>query len=179
MGRIDYDRLAGLQRLGEARAKLDERAGTILTYHAALEREMDIVLARLLRRAEKLRGLSFAHKISVLNAAWRGPDDAGDIFCHALFRFNELRNAVAHGDPPEEVDKKLALLAESFDAILPGSGELRDVEPIAAGMVGFLADEPLDASKLKIPAPEGADEQHVAGHAGSEGSAAPSNVSEA
>lgn len=152
MGRIDYDRLEGLRRLGEARAKLDDRAGTILNYHAALEREMDIVLTRLLPRADRLRGLGFGHKVSVLHAAWRGPEEAGDKLCAALFRFNELRNAVAHGDEVEKVEAKLAMLAEAFDAILPGAGEITDVELIAAGLVGYFADEPLDIEKLKIPA---------------------------
>lgn len=152
MGRIDYDRLEGLRRLGEARAKLDDRAGTILTYHAALEREMDIVLARLLPRVDRLKGLGFGHKLSVLHAAWRGPEDAGNKLCHALFRFNELRNSVAHGDEAKKVDAKLALLAEAFDSILPGAAEITDVELIAAGLVGYFADEPLDIEKLKIPA---------------------------
>ena len=160
MGRIDYDRLAGLRRLGEAKAKLDDRAGTILTYHAALEREMDIVLARLLPRSDRLKGLGFGHKLSVLHAAWRGSDEAGDKLCHALFRFNELRNAIAHGDRAKEVDEKFTLLAEAFDAILPGVAEIGDAELIAAGLVGYLADEPLDAEKLKIPAADrvGSDE---------------------
>jgi len=153
MGRIDYDKLAGLQRLGEARAKLDDRAGTILTYHAALEREMDIVLARLLPRADRLKGLGFGHKLSVLHAAWRGPEDAGDKLAHALFRFNELRNAIAHGDDAKKVDQKLASLAEAFDAILPGAAEVGGVELIAAGLVGYLADEPLNIENLKIPPP--------------------------
>lgn len=154
MGRIDYDRLEGLRRLGQAKAKLDDRAGTILNYHAALEREIDLVLARLLPRADRLRGLGFGHKLSVLDAAWRGPEDAGDKLCHALFRFNELRNAVAHGDDVKKIDDKLKLLAEAFDTILPGAAEIADVELIAAGLVGYFADEPLDFEKLKIPAPE-------------------------
>lgn len=154
MGRIDYDRLEGLRRLGQAKAKLDDRAGAILNYHAALEREIDIVLARLLPRADRLRGLGFGHKLSVLHAAWRGPEDAGDKLCHALFRFNELRNAVAHGDDLKKIDQKLRMLAEAFDAILPGTAEITDVELISAGMVGYFADGPLDFDKLKIPAPE-------------------------
>jgi len=151
MGRINYDRLAGLRRLGEAKAKLDDRAGAILTYHAALEREIDIVLSRLLPHADRMRGLGFGHKLSVLQAAWRGPEEAGDKLCHALFRFNELRNAIAHGDLAREVDGKLALLARALDAILPGTAEITDVELIAAGLIGYLADEPLDIEKLKIP----------------------------
>ena len=129
----------------------------ILNYHAALEREMDFVLARLLPRADRLRGLGFGHKLSVLQAAWRGPEDAGNKLCLALFRFNELRNAVAHGDDVKKVDGKLALLAEAFDAILPGAAEITDVELIAAGLVGYFADEPLDIEKLKIPAADPAD----------------------
>ena len=162
MGRINYDPIAGLQRLGEARAQLDERAGAILTYHAALEREIDIVLARLLPRSDKLRGLGYGHKLSVLNAAWRGLDEAGDMLCDALFRFNELRNAVAHGDRAHEVDQKLALLAEAFDKILPGHADIRDVAPIAAGLVGFLADGPLEAEHLKIPAARAENDQSAA-----------------
>lgn len=149
MGRINYDPLEGLKRLAEARAKLDDRAGSILTYHAALEREMDIVLARLLPRADRLRGLGFGQKVSVLDAAWRGPGDAGDMLCHALFRFNELRNSIAHGDHAKKVDGKLALLVRAFDAIFPDNAAVGDIELIAAGLVGFLADAPLNIEKLK------------------------------
>lgn len=140
MGEVGYDRLDGLRRLGEARAKLDHRAGIILTCHAALEREIDVVLAQLLPRSEKLRGLGFGQKLSVLEAAWKGSADAGDKLGRALFHFNELRNAVAHGDRVKEVDEKLKLLTDAFDAILPSAAEAGDVELVAAGLVGYLAD---------------------------------------
>lgn len=153
MGRVGYNQFEGLRRLGEARAKLDDRAGTILTLHAALEREMDIVLSQLLPRAGKLYGLGFGQKISVLQAAWKGPPEAGDKLCHTLLRFNELRNAIAHGDKAKEVDKKLKLLADAFEAILPGAAKIGDVELVAAGIVGYLADGPLAIEKLKIPIP--------------------------
>ncbi|MFC3784678.1 hypothetical protein GGR90_003047 [Sphingopyxis italica] len=150
MGKVGYDQFEGLRRLGQARAKLDDRAGIILTYHAALEREMDVMLARLLPRSEKLRGLGFGQKLSVLEAAWKGSADAGDKLGRALFRFNELRNAVAHGDRVKEVDEKLKLLTEAFDVILPGAAKVGDVELVAAGLVGFLADGPLNIDELKV-----------------------------
>jgi hypothetical protein len=137
--------------MAEALANLDDRAAIILTCHAALEREVDVVLSRLLPRPDKLRNLGFANKITILNAAWRGPADAGDKLNAGLFRFNELRNAVAHVNAPAEIDARIAQLRAAFDQILPDNGlEGNSIEEMAAGLIGFMADRPLERSDLKI-----------------------------
>lgn len=163
MGRIEYDHFEGLRRLGEARAKLDDRAGAVLTFHAALEREIDFVLARLMPRPDKLRGLGFGQKVSVLAAAWRGTPESGDMICAALLRLNELRNSIAHGDERRVVDRHEELLAQAFAEIFPDHRDVRDVEIIAAGLVGFLADGPIALEKLRIGA---GDERGIAREAG-------------
>ena len=65
--------------MAQAEATVDQRAAVILTFHAALEREIDVVLAALLPRPDKLKkGFGFANKIDVLAAAGKGaPDDGG------------------------------------------------------------------------------------------------------
>jgi len=151
MGKVGYDHFAGLARMAEELAKLDDRASLILTCHAALEREIDEVLSRSLPRADRLRNLGFANKITVLNAAWKGSDDAGDRLNAALFRFNELRNAVAHVNAPKEIDAKIALLRAAFDQVLPDNGlEGDSITEMAAGLVGFMADGVVSYDDLKI-----------------------------
>jgi hypothetical protein len=142
MAKVDYDQFAGLGRLAEAAAAIDERSAIVLAYHAALEREMDVVLSRLLPRPEYLRNLGFGQKLSVLAAAWKGAPSAGEIVYAVLFRFNELRNAVAHGDRPELVDQKLEELLSAYRNMVPGPTEGMKVEELAAGICGFLADSP-------------------------------------
>lgn len=67
VGEMDHaeEKMAGIQRLVQVRAQIDERASLILTFHAALEREMDLKLSRILPRAHKLRGLGFGQKVAV------------------------------------------------------------------------------------------------------------------
>ncbi|WP_147417603.1 hypothetical protein [Sphingomonas cavernae] len=123
---------------------------------------MDIVLARLLPRADKLRGLGFSQKLSVLDAAWRGPADAGNKLCKALFLFNELRNSIAHGDEARIVNRHLARLAAAFAEIFPDHHGVKDIQLVAAGLVGFLADGPVNLDKLRIPEPKNGERRAVA-----------------
>lgn len=144
MAKVDYDQFAGLGRLAEAAASIDARAAVILTYHAALEREIDIVLDKLLPRYDRLprRRFGYGHKIDILNMAWAGNTEAGDRLFQVLFRFNELRNAVAHGDRTELVDQKLAELLAAYRAIVPDADEDIQIDAVAAGICGFMADGP-------------------------------------
>ncbi|MGO6845933.1 hypothetical protein ACCT20_03435 [Rhizobium ruizarguesonis] len=83
MARVGYDSLEGILRVTSAGDKEpDKFVVDVLTYHAALEIEMDELLARLLPRAECLRagGLGFRQKISIINAAWPGLPEAGDLW---------------------------------------------------------------------------------------------------
>ena len=55
LAKVDYEGFAGIHRMAQAEATVDQRAAVILTFHAALEREIDVVLAALLPRADKLK----------------------------------------------------------------------------------------------------------------------------
>lgn len=151
MARVGYDAFEGLKRLAEAGERLDIGVAEVLVYHLAVEREVALVVDRLAVYPEQLRTLSHANRLRVLGAFWRGPKDAGDLLLNVLQRFNELRNSVAHGDPPGQIDAAKARLRAAFAVLLPGEG--RDEMPIpaiAAGLVGFLADTPQeDQRKLK------------------------------
>ena len=142
MAKADYDQFAGLHRLAEAARTIDQRAAVILTYHAALEREIDVVLERLLPQAKRLKRFGFGHKIDVLAAAWRGAPDAGDRLYDVLCRFNDLRNAVAHGDRADLIEGALTRLITAYRGIVSEAGEDIQVDQMAAGICGFMADGP-------------------------------------
>ncbi len=143
MAKVNYDGFAGIRRMAQAEASVDQRAAVILTYHAALEREIDVVLAALLPRPDKLKkGFGFANKIDVLAAAWRGEPDAGDRLHLVMRRFNDLRNSVAHGDPIEEVERWLTKLLEAYRAIDPDVDIHVEIGEVAQGICSFMADGP-------------------------------------
>jgi len=143
MAKVNYDGFAGIHRMAQAEASVDQRAAVILTYHAALEREIDFVLAALLPRPDKLKkGFGFANKIDVLAAAWRGEPDAGDRLHLVMRRFNDLRNSVAHGDTIEEVERWLTKLLEAYRAIDPNVDIHVEIGEVAQGICSFMADGP-------------------------------------
>ena len=143
MAKVDYDGFAGISRMAEAEATVDQRSAVILTFHAALEREIDVVLAGLLPRPDKLKkGFGFANKIDVLAAAWKGDPDAGDRLHLVLRRFNDLRNSVAHGDAIEEVERWLTKLLDAYRAIYPDADVHIDIGEMAQGICSFMADGP-------------------------------------
>ena len=97
MDRLSHEELrAGFARLQHMRAAIDARAPDILACHAAIEAELDLALAATLPRAERLRGLGFGQKVSVLQASTTSLWSDG--VAPALIALNELRNCVAHGD---------------------------------------------------------------------------------
>lgn len=126
-----------------AEATVDQRAAVILTFHAALEREIDVVLAALLPHPDKLKkGFGFANKIDVLAAAWKGDSEAGDRLHLVLRRFNDLRNSVAHGDTIEEVERWLIKLLNAYRAIDPYVDMHVGIGEMAQGICSFMADGP-------------------------------------
>lgn len=142
MANVDYDAFEALGRLAEAERNLDERSALIMTFHAALEREMDYVLAKLLPYAEKVRRIGFAHKIQVLAAAWIGDADAGELLRTTLVRFNDVRNAVAHGDT-EEVEATVIRLRSAYAYLEPGLPEAPTLTEITMGICCFMGDGPM------------------------------------
>ena len=128
--------------MAQAEGTVDQRAAVILTYHAALEREIDVVLAALLPHGHKVKHFGYGHKIDVLAAAWKGDPESGDKLYRVLFRFNELRNAVAHGDRADLVEGSLARLLDAYRAIDPNADLNVEMAEVAQGICSFMADGP-------------------------------------
>ena len=99
-----YDAFGGWMRMFDAADKLDTNAALVMTLHAALEREMDDVLGRQVPYPERLKGLGFGQKVKVIAATWPHQAETADQVHEALFRFNELRNVVAHSDDRKKLN---------------------------------------------------------------------------
>jgi hypothetical protein len=141
MARVDYDPFEGITRLHEVVDRLGRRAGVILTLHIALEREVVQILDRLLPFPDRLRNLGFTQKVQVLNAAWQGEERSGDLVSIALHRFNDLRNAVGHGND-DRVEGCLRALTAAYRELQPDSSENPSIEDIAGGILAFFGDGP-------------------------------------
>ncbi len=100
----------GLIRLAKAEEHMDARTYEVLAHHLALERELLIVLARLVADARPFAkdSFGFAAKVDALESLWTF-GGAGPL-ATALRRFNDLRNSLAHGHSKEAIDKKEASL---------------------------------------------------------------------
>ncbi|RWY79157.1 hypothetical protein EHI46_00240 [Rhizobium leguminosarum] len=145
MARVGYDSLEGILRVTNAGEKEpDQFIVDVLTYHAALEVEMDQLLARLLPRAECLRtgGIGFKQKISIINAAWPGLPGAGDLLADVLSRFNDLRNAVAHADQRRGIEAIFGGLVAACALINPHQGADPSPYDIAVSVCAFIGDDP-------------------------------------
>lgn len=143
MAKVDYDGFAGIHRMAQAEGTIDLRIAVILTYHAALEREIDVVLTGLLPHPKKLRpGFGFGNKIDVLAAAWKGHPRDGDKLHAVLKQFNDLRNSVAHGDSTAKIEKFLGKLVDAYRAIIPDADEHIEIGEMAQGICSFMADGP-------------------------------------
>jgi hypothetical protein len=129
MAQTDYP-VAAMKRLARAIDALDDRSRDVLAYHLAIERELDVALAALLPRADRLWGLGFGQKVSVLQAT----SNLGwiDLVARALIEFNNLRNAVAHGRSKGEIDK-------AFSKTCSAAASISGSEPPPKATVGGLA----------------------------------------
>lgn len=141
MGQVGYDAFEGWKRLFAAADRLDTNLPMIMTLHAALEVEMDNLLARQVRRPEKLFGLGFGHKVGLIGATWQGEPDKGDFLCDALFRFNELRNSAAHGDEPKRIAEAMAKLRTAHGKIGTLQEGVDEILNIACDITAFMADD--------------------------------------
>jgi hypothetical protein len=86
---------------------MDDRAPAILAYHAAIERELELAIARKVPRPSSLTGLSYGHKVRIWSALQEVSDDLVERVAKPMLKFNDLRNAIAHGDNKREVDAVL------------------------------------------------------------------------
>ncbi|WP_349956207.1 hypothetical protein [Rhizobium sp. ZPR3] len=153
VARVNYDTLAGALRVASVGKEPSAFAVAVLTYHAALEVELDVLLVDQLPRPEKIltgRGpLNFAQKAAVINAAWRGDPEGGDVLERVLVAFNELRNAVAHNDK-KQVKACYDALVKSYKAIDPDVTAEPPLLYIALGICGFMGDEDATERLMKL-----------------------------
>lgn len=143
MAGADYDGIGGLLRVAERGEELDTFAIEVLTFHAAVEHELEVVLRELLPNPEMiLRGkprLSFAHKSKLLCALWRkDPADAAKLN-GVLKAFQDLRDEVAH-QGTKSLKTHKANLTQAFRAIEPSAEDDPPMLEIAQGICMFLAD---------------------------------------
>ena len=150
MAGVGYDVWAGYTRLAKAAGSVSPDAMAALAYHAALEREVDEILATTMPRSEKLENLTFQQKVWVLAASWPGDPKAGDLACEALNRFNALRNAHAHGDSTEKVKGRFDKLVAACQALDATVDETSDIGGLAWVICGYLGDGPTPAEAGEI-----------------------------
>lgn len=81
MAGMDYDGIAGILRVLEAGERPETFAIEVITFHAAIEHEIEIALSKIIPRPDAMftgtPKLNFAHKAKILNALWqRNTEDA-------------------------------------------------------------------------------------------------------
>lgn len=146
MGKVGYSSFSGVARLSinlRKRRETSQFAFEVLALHAALEREMDEFLSKALRNASKLKAgkLGFGHKIAVMHACWAGEPQAGDNLTKALLAFNELRNAVAHGDNEKTVKNLFLVLIRCCQELDSTISSEADLHGLAIGICTFMGDD--------------------------------------
>ena len=133
-----YDPYAAFARLADAGESIDARAILILTYHLALERELNLVLEKMLLRPLK-SGVGFVNKAKLLHAFWKGSNDDAEMMFQVLNAFNELRNQIAHNNT-KTIESLEANLFAAYRAIDPAAPEKLDYGFIAQGVCAFIGD---------------------------------------
>lgn len=93
-----YDPYTAWVRIETAANELNWEAVEVVTLHLALERELEFVLSKKCLRSTRIARLSFVAKSAVLHSLGDYNDEDADKLYNVLWRFNELRNAVAHGN---------------------------------------------------------------------------------
>lgn len=144
MAGAHYDGIEAIFRIAKKGEVLDTFAIEVLTFHAAVEYELEVVLRKLLPHPDKLFGkgpkLSFPHKGRLLCAMWQKDPNDADKLNRVLKALEDLRNEVAHqGDIPLKSHK--ANLAQAFREIEPNAGDDPSMLEIAQGISMFIADD--------------------------------------
>ncbi len=143
MAMVDYDSLAGILRITDAGSVEPDRFVTdVITYHAALELEVDFLLSRMLPRYEKLSTLrGYSNKIMIMNAAWVGSPESGDKLFNALLLYNELRNSVAHNDSLAIRNGHYGRLLDAYREIESDPKETATPHEVAISICAFMGDD--------------------------------------
>ena len=143
MAGMDYDGIAGIIRMIEAGEKPNFFAVEVITYHAAIESELERIIAPNLLEPDALfrtsPKLGFGQKANLLRAFWRGKADKGDTLVKVLKSFNNLRNAVAHADN-KEIKGCHAGLTQSYRAIDNSIGDEVNMLEVSQGICLFMQD---------------------------------------
>lgn len=127
--------LAPYKRIDLALQALDQRASEILALHAAIEREVDLALARSLPAPDRLRSIGFGHKLSLLAALTPLDQDQVDSWYRPAYAFNELRNAVAHGENAAQITKRIQAVGKA----LPGARDAQELHALAGVIANFVS----------------------------------------
>jgi hypothetical protein len=139
----DYDGIGGVMRLLKAGEKPDTFAIEVVTYHAAVENELERVINTLVERPDELfttsPKLTFGHKANLLRAVWQGDPAQADILHEVLYRFQMVRNAVAHPDS-KAIKGCMAGLAQAYRRIDQSIGDEVSILEAAQGICLFMED---------------------------------------
>lgn len=143
MAGMDYDGIAGFFRVLAAGEKPETFAIEVITYHAAVEYEIEIALREIIPRPDAIfKGspkLSFAHKAKLLNALWRKEPADADKLAAVLHAFQDLRDAVAHTDT-HQIKARNTNLTIAYRSIATEDKDEYDVQEVALGICLFMAD---------------------------------------
>jgi hypothetical protein len=143
MAGADYDGIGGVMRLLKAGEKPDSFAIEVVTYHAAVESELELIISTLVKRPEDLfttsPKLTFGHKANLLRAVWQGDPAHADIIHEVLHRFQMVRNAVAHPDN-KAIKSCVAGLMQAYRKIDGTIGDEVSILEIAQGICLFMQD---------------------------------------
>ena len=144
MAGADYDGIEAIFRIAAAGKEPETFAIEVVTFHAAVEYELEVILRKLLRYPDKiLTGkpkLSFAHKAKLLEAVWQKDPADADRLGAVLKALQDLRDAVAHKDNIPLKSHK-ANLTLAFREIEPGADDDPSMMEIAQGISMFMADD--------------------------------------
>jgi hypothetical protein len=143
MAGADYDGIGGVMRILKSGQKPSAFAIEVVTYHAAVESELELIIASLLNRPHELfqssPRLSFGHKANLLKAVWNGDPKQADIITEVLHRFQMLRNAIAHTDN-NQIKPCVAGLTQAYREIDDTIGDEVSILEVAQGICLFMQD---------------------------------------
>jgi len=145
MAGADYNGIEALFRIAKKGEVLDTFAIEVLTFHAAVEHELGVVLRKLLPHPDMiLTGqpkLSFPHKSRLLCALWRRDPADAEKLNTVLKALEDLRNEVAHPGDNNRLKSCKATLTQAFRKIEPSAGDDPSMLMIAQGISMFIADD--------------------------------------
>jgi hypothetical protein len=143
MAGIEYDGIEGVLRVHQAGEERETFAIEVITFHAAIEHELEVALTKIIPRPDVLFGgkpkWSFAHKAKLLQAMWRGSPNDADKLAEVLRAFQNLRDAVAHNDR-KEIKSCNTNLTIAFRKIASEFSDDYSMIDVAQGICLFLAD---------------------------------------